>query len=49
MIVVQQGLTRHRWDKTLTWMVEEQGMPEPDEDTRDLILDYLAEHYGPES
>ena len=48
-IVVQQGLTRHSWDETLTWMVEEQGMPEPDEDERTLILDYLAEHYGPDS
>ena len=48
MIVVQQGLTRHRWDETLTWMVEEQGMPELDEDERVLVLDYLAEHYGPD-
>ncbi|MDX1424050.1 MAG: hypothetical protein R3322_12985 [Kiloniellales bacterium] len=48
-IVVQQGLSRSRWDKTLTWMVEEQGMPEPDKDERALILDYLAEHYGPDS
>lgn len=49
MIVVQQGLNRQRWDKTLTWMVDEQGMPELDEEIRDLILDYLAQHYGPDS
>lgn len=46
-IVVQQGLTRHSWEETLTWMVEEQGMPEPDEETLSLILDYLAANYGP--
>lgn len=44
-LVVQQGLSRARWDKTLDWMVEEQGMPELGED-RTLILDYLAEHYN---
>lgn len=46
-IVVQQGLTRHSWEETLTWMVEEQGMPEPDEESLSLILDYLAANYGP--
>ena len=29
-------------------MIEEQGMPELDEETLDLVLDYLAEHYGPD-
>jgi len=48
-IVVQQGLTRHSWDETLDWMVEEQGMPELDEEERDLILDYLAKYYGRDS
>ena len=46
MIVVQQGLTRDSWEESLVWMVEEQGMPEPDEATWALILDYLAKHYG---
>ena len=45
-IVVQQGLTRESWEESLVWMVEEQGMPEPDEETWTLMLDYLAEHYG---
>ena len=45
-IVVQQGLTRDSWEESLVWMVEEQGMPEPDEETWMLMLDYLAEHYG---
>jgi cytochrome c len=46
MIVVQQGLTRDSWEESLVWMVEEQGMPEPDQATWALILDYLAAHYG---
>lgn len=39
--------TSLRVEESLVWMVEEQGMPEPDEATWALILDYLAEHYGP--
>jgi len=46
-IVVQQGLTRDSWDETLVWMIEEQGMPELEPEERDLILDYLAQNYGP--
>lgn len=47
-LVTQQTLSRKRWDKTLEWMVEEQGMPEPEPDERARILNYLAEHYGPD-
>ena len=47
MLVTQQGMSRDRWDETLEWMVEEQGMNEiQDTTTRDLILDYLARHFG---
>jgi cytochrome c len=47
MLVTQQGMSRDRWDETLEWMVEEQGMTEIDDvATRDLILDYLATHFG---
>jgi cytochrome c len=47
MLVTQQGMSRDRWDETLEWMVEEQGMSEiEDVATRDLILDYLATHFG---
>ena len=47
-IVVQQGLTREQWDELMVWMVEEQEM-EPIEDSAfAVILDYLAEHYGPD-
>ncbi|WP_245555233.1 hypothetical protein [Hahella ganghwensis] len=48
-LVKQQGLSRKSWDETLTWMVEEQGMPDLDPDMRNLILDYLSEHFNPES
>lgn len=47
MLVTQQGMSRARWDETLEWMVEEQGMNEiEDVATRDLILDYLTAHFG---
>lgn len=47
-LVTQQGQSRERWDKTLDWMVEEQGMAEPGPRNREVILDYLAEHFGAE-
>lgn len=46
-IIIQQGLSRADWDETLVWMVEEQGMQEPDTEMRDKILDYLAEQFSP--
>lgn len=45
-LVAQQGLSRARWDDLLDWMVEEQGMNEIEGEERELILDYLAEHYN---
>lgn len=42
--VVQQKLSRDMWDKTLDYMVAEQGMPELDEEDRLIILNYLAIH-----
>ena len=47
-LVKQQGLPRFRWDQLLDWMVEEQGMAEPDAEERELILDYLTRHFNPE-
>lgn len=47
-IVTQQTLTDARWDYTWTWMVEEQGMPEMDEETKELILSYLKRHFSAE-
>ncbi len=45
-IVKQQGLSRDSWDESLTWMVKEQDMPEPEPAERKLILDYLSENLG---
>jgi len=45
-IVKQQQLSRDTWDKLLVWMVEEQGMAEQPPERRELILDYLATHFG---
>ncbi len=47
-IVKQQGLSRPDWDETLDWMVEEQGMPEPEPAEREALLDYLADRFGPD-
>ena len=47
-IVVQQGLTREQWDELMVWMVEEQEMEPIEEGALAVILDYLAEHYGPD-
>ena len=45
-IVMQQGMTRERWDKTLEWMYEKQGMPRLDDQTESEVLDYLAQHFN---
>lgn len=46
-IIKQQGLTRTWWDDTPTWMVEEQDMPELDDEDRAIILEYLTNQVGP--
>ena len=45
-IVKQQGLDRASWDELLVWMVEEQGMEEPEPEERVLILDFLTKNFG---
>ena len=45
-IVKQQGLTRGDWDELIDWMIEDQGMAELDTADREIILDYLAEHFN---
>lgn len=42
-----QGMTRAQWDATIDWMIERHGMPEMDPADRQLVLDYLAQHYPP--
>lgn len=44
-VVVRQGMSRSLWDDTLTLMVERHGMMELEPDERELILDYLSEHF----
>ncbi|MDF4750922.1 cytochrome C, partial [Vibrio parahaemolyticus] len=41
-----QGLSRQRWDETLDWMIEEQGMEDLSGDDREAILEYLSTYYG---
>lgn len=45
-IVKQQRLSRAAWDRLLTWMVQEQGMAEPEPERRALMLEYLVTHFG---
>jgi len=46
-LVSNQGMSRVQWDETLTWMTVRHRMPDIQGVDRDLILDYLAQHYPP--
>jgi len=48
-LVVQQGQTREGWAELLTWMYDEQEMPELEPDEEKLVLDYLAKYVGPDT
>ena len=41
-IVAAQGMSRERWDESLTWMVDRHNMPDVQGEDRNKILDYLA-------
>ena len=41
-IVAAQGMSRARWDESLTWMTERHNMPRLEGEEREKILDYLA-------
>ncbi len=45
-LVTQQGLDHDDWKETLEWMVEEQGMPEPEPEEWLAMLEYLTRFYG---
>ena len=47
-IIRQQRVTDARWDYLWNWMVEAQGMVEPDDETKDVILGYLKQHFSSE-
>lgn len=44
--IMQQRLSRRWWVITIEKMIDEMGMPEPYEEERQLILDYLETHFG---
>jgi hypothetical protein len=46
-LVAAQGLSRERWDESMTWMTVRHNMPDVQGEDRKLILDYLATHYPP--
>ena len=48
-LIAQNHMSRERWDATLSWMQQTQGLWELAPDVREPILDYLAEHFGPVS
>ncbi len=41
-LVAAQGMSRERWDESLTWMVQRHNMPDVQGEDRRKILDYLA-------
>lgn len=45
-IIKQQRLTEARWDYLWDWMVKEQGMVEPDPETKAVILSYLKAQFS---
>lgn len=47
-IIKQQRITDARWDDLWDWMVETQGMFEPDEETKQIIMSYLKENFSSE-
>jgi hypothetical protein len=48
-IILQNYMTRKKWDQTLTWMQKKQGLRSLELDLREKILDYLSTHQGAKS
>ena len=46
-LIKSQGMSRERWDETVTLMVRAHNMAEPTPEERELIVSYLAEHFPP--
>ena len=44
--VTNGGYSRRVWDELLDWMVEDQGMMDPEPDVREVMLDYLSTYLG---
>lgn len=47
-IIRQQRLTDARWDYLWDWMIDEQGMYDPDEETKKMVMEYLKTHFSSE-
>lgn len=47
-IIKQQRLSDARWEYLWGWMIEEQGMPEADPETKAEILGYLTTYFSSE-
>lgn len=47
-IIKQQRISDARWDYLWNWMVEKQGMLEPDAETKRTVLTYLKTHFSSE-
>ena len=45
-LILNNRMSRQRWDETITWMQEKQGLWELEPEMRKTILDYLAKHQG---
>jgi cytochrome c553 len=41
-LVAQQGMSRARWDDSITWMTERHKMPKLEGKDREAVLDYLS-------
>ena len=46
-LIRRSAFTRDRWDELMDWMAEKHGMNPLEGEFRDIIVDYLARHYGP--
>jgi hypothetical protein len=44
-LVAAQGMSRERWDDSLTWMVKRHNMPDVQGEDRKKILDYLEKAF----
>jgi hypothetical protein len=46
-LVAAQGMTRERWDESLTFMTQRHNMPPLEGEERRIVLDYLEKTYPP--
>jgi hypothetical protein len=46
-LVAAQGMTRERWDQSLTFMTQRHNMPPLEGEDRRIVLDYLEKTYPP--